>query len=101
MVKRSVIVATGTAFMLCTAAHAQDYREGPPSDPPTPSTQRDMSIERPVGGTSGAATSGMVSRATPSERERDDIQRGIRDETFPNQSVRVPWTPNEAGFIQE
>jgi len=101
MVKRSVVVAAGAALMLCAAAGAQDYREGPPRDSSTPSTQRDRSIDRPVGGTSGAPASGMVSGPTPRERERDDTGHEIRDSTFPNQSVRVPWTPNEAGFIQE
>lgn len=103
MFKRSVIIAASSAALLCIAANGS-FAESDAAESSAPSGERQAFVDGPVGQTSGSAESGALRGSGYMNRsaEKDGVhQSAIRDPYAKEGSVRVPWTVNEAGFIQE
>jgi len=103
MFKRSLIIAASSASLLCIAANAS-FAEGDSAEFLAPSSERQAFVNGPVGQTSGGAESGALRGSGYMNRsaEKGDKQpSAIHDPYAQDGSVHVPWTVNEAGFIQE
>ena len=102
MFKRSLIIAAGTASLLFGYGYAgateSDKMDSPQSE------ERQAFVDGPVGQTSGTAASGAVGNRAEMHRYGEpgiDRVPAIRDKYLSSGGVRVPWTVNESGFIQE